>query len=407
MKLHQPFLFLVLLALSLAAVASAEITIEIDPLRKRQAVQWGADIKLTLKSVDQGNTAAVIDRFQELEMTVLRLPIFATRKLDDPFHDKVYRVAKLGHEAGMKIFLSVANGNGTGKDLHNASKFGDFLKSSNSNYLYKLGPQKYGAYLTGHLDALAERDIPVAVLGPFNEDPAKASALKAVFTAVGRGDYKRIGLETWSLKSGLSKARGLAGEVDIIGSHCYDDDKVIADSIWYQLSENATRKPTWFTESTRYRASGDSMEDTRTGIEHFISAVRGGAECIIIYQTAGRIVKYDANVRPRKFGSLKHFIANSRGAIVGSRTTSDDISTVTFRDDDKLQVHITHRGDNDESVRLSLLGPLRLHGDARRATWTDTDELPDKMIVAIEQDDVVLTLPPNSYIQLTGELSRR
>ena len=50
----------------LIASACDAAKVRINPSKQRQTVTFGADVKLTLRRVDEGNTEQAIDRFVEL-----------------------------------------------------------------------------------------------------------------------------------------------------------------------------------------------------------------------------------------------------------------------------------------------------------------------------------------------------
>ncbi|MDC2888787.1 hypothetical protein [Psychrosphaera algicola] len=55
---------------------AADTHLEIFPEQQKQQVKFGADIKLTIKNVAEGNTSKVMDRFIEMGMDMVRLPFF-------------------------------------------------------------------------------------------------------------------------------------------------------------------------------------------------------------------------------------------------------------------------------------------------------------------------------------------
>ena len=387
---------------------SEATTITIDPSELNQTVKFGADVKLTLKRVDDGNTEKVMDRFTELGMDMLRVPIYTTREMSDSFYDRVYRVSDIAENKGLKIFASVANGDGDqNNNLHHAEKFGSFLKCNCPYNVYNLNISAYSSYLDEYLMNMELNDAKVDVLGPYNEDNAANSDYSKIWGQMTNRDFQRIGVETWALQAGINKTPEVSDQLDIIGAHFYDDSAIPVaqhDEKWAEFVSAAGEKPAWFTESTRYEVSGASaMAQARMGIEHFIPAIRGGVERVIVYQTANRIVWYNGGVRPYRFSSLKHFIQNAKGPSVASETDDLDIKTVSFASEDNLSVHVTNSSSENKTVTLNLTSDFGANGTVTRTVWEEGVEGVANKYVLGGNSRWNVMIPANSYVHFDIE----
>ena len=383
-------------------------TITIDPAELNQSVKFGADIKLTLKGVDDGNTEQIMDRFVELGMDMVRVPIYTTRAMTDPFHERVYRVSDIAENKGLKLFASVANGDGDqNNNLHHKDKFASFLKCNCPNNIYNLNLTAYSNYLDEYLDNMEFNDAKVDILGPYNEDSAKNSDYRKIWDQMERSDFQRVGVETWALDAGINTTPNVIDQLDIIGAHFYDDSAIPVaqyDEKWSDLVVAAGDKPAWFTESTRYQVSGASaMEQARSGLEHFIPAIRNGVERVIIYQTANRIVWYNGGKRTYRFSSLKHFIQNAKGPSVTSETDDLDIKTVSFANEDNLSVHVTNSSSENKTVTLSLINDFGANGTVTRTVWEEGVEGVSNKYILGGNSRWDVTIPANSYVHFDVE----
>ncbi|WP_017446727.1 hypothetical protein [Gayadomonas joobiniege] len=402
-------LALTLATTGLSSQAVYASTITIDPADKNQSVAFGADIKLTLKGVDDGNTSAVMDRFVEMGMDLVRVPIYTTRDISDPFYERVYRVSDIAEDKGLKIFASVANGDGDqNNNLHHADKFASSFFCNCSYNLYNLNLTKYAAYLDDYLDNMQINDATVDILGPYNEDDADDSDYNKIWNQMVRNDFQRIGVETYALQAGINKVADVEDRLDIIGAHFYDDANFSyaqKDSKWNELV-TATNHPTWFTESTRYALGSTDLESARLGLEHFIPAIRGGAERVIIYQTANRLVWYNGGTRAYRFSTAKHFMTNADGQVAGSTSDDTDLTTVSFVNNGVLSVNITNKNSTDKTVTIQLQNGYKASGTVTRTIWTATDEGTANTYHLGNNASWNVTVPAGSYVHLDVPLNQ-
>lgn len=384
-------------------------TISINPANKNQAVTFGADIKLTLKGVDDGNTSGVLDRFVEMGMDMVRVPIYTTRDISDPFYDRVYRVADLAEDKGLKIFASVANGDGDqNNNLHHADKFKTSLFCNCTYNIYNLNLTAYAQYLDDYLDNMDINDASVDILGPYNEDDADNSDYSKIWSQMVRSDFQKIGVETYALQAGINKVDDVENQLDIVGAHFYDDTNFSytqKSTKWNELA-NTSSHPTWFTESTRYALGSTDLESARLGLEHFIPAIRGGAEKVIIYQAANRLVWYNGGTRAYRFSTAKHFISNANGQMVDSSSDDNELTTVSFVDNGNLSTNITNSGNSSKTVTISLQNGYKTAGLVSRTIWTDTAEGVANTYTLNNNASWNITVPAGSYVHLDIPLNQ-
>lgn len=389
-----------------AVGASAQtVSINVDPSDVRQNVKFGTDVKLTVSQVDSGNTAAVLDGFLDLGFDMVRVPIFASRTLEplDPYYEKVWRVSDQVEDRGMLVFASPANGNGE-IGLPGAQKHGDFLKSAGSVYTYGLDPALYAAYLDTYLNYMRLNDAAVTYLGLFNEDPAGASIYSATVSAMVDQSPLIIGGEYIWLQGTVSRASALRAVSDIIGSHFFDDG-VIADvdedGTWATLVANASPKPTWFTESTRYSRGNTNYLKLVNGLNHIIPAIQGGVERVVIYQGAPRLVTYQGNPIAYRYSGTKQFIAGSAGPVVGSSTSDISVRTVNFLNGNILHTNITNTNTVARTVTISLGGGYIAQGNSVQTNWAAGAEgVAEPTTVLDEANQWTVTVPAQSYVHI-------
>ncbi|KGK00098.1 BACON domain-containing protein [Thalassotalea sp. ND16A] len=380
-------------------------SISIFPSLVKQQVKFGADIKLTLKGVDEGNTGKIFDRFIEIGMDMVRVPIYASRSLDDSFYERVYRVADQAEDKGLKIFASVANRDGGDGSpvLHGEDKFHTSLKCNCSDNIYDLSYEAYSGYLHSYIENMALNDARVDFVGPFNEDRALTSDYQQLWDKMEHSSFSRVGAEFWGLERSISDTPSLRDQLDVIGSHFYDDIRIEPndyDNKWGELTSAANGKPVWFTESTRFNVSENEMINARTGIEHFIPAIRSGAERVVIYQAANRLVWYNGGKRAYRFSATKQFTSNATGNVVDSSSDDLAIKTVSFIDNDHLKINITNGDTSAKVTTINLQGDYSSLGSGEQALWTESVE---GELTGISFDDVscwTMTVPANSYLQL-------
>lgn len=394
------------LACATLGAAAQSVSITVDPSDVRQTVKFGTDIKLTVSAVDSGNTASILDGFQDLGFDLVRVPIFASRTLDpqDPFYDVVWRVSDLIEDRGMLLFASPANGDGE-VGLPGEQKHGDFLKSATSSYTYGLDPDLYAAYLDTYLNYMRVNDAAVTYLGLFNEDPAGAGIYSATLAAMTDTSPLIIGGEYIWLQGTVSRAAAMAGVSDIVGSHFFDDD-VIADasedSTWANLITNASPKSVWFTESTRFGRGSTNYMRLVNGLNHIIPAIQGGVERVVIYQGAPRLVNYQGVAQPYRYSGTKQFIASAAGSVVASTTSDYTVRTANFLDGNILHTNITNTETVDRTVTITLSGGYLAQGNSTQTNWSATAEgVAEPTNVLDEASSWTVTVPAQSYVHIS------
>ncbi|KGK00100.1 hypothetical protein [Thalassotalea sp. ND16A] len=398
-------MLLPLLLSGMAGMANSN-EISIFPGQVEQEVKFGADIKLTLKGVDEGNTEKIMDRFVELGMDTVRVPIYATRDITDPFYDRVYRVSDIAEDKGLKLFASVANGDGDlNGNLHGEVKFSDDLKciSGCNNNIYRLNFGLYSTYLDTYLQNMELNDASVSYLGPYNEDQADNDDYRKLWDKMNNSNYSRVGAEFWGLERSVEATPDLLDQLDVVGSHFYDDIRIAPedyDSTWADLTDAASGAPVWFTESTRYQVDSSEMTNTRSGIEHMIPAIRGGAERVFIYQTVNRLFWYNGGKRAYRFSATKQFTSNATGNVVDSSSDDLAIKTVSFIDNNQLKINITNGDTSAKVTTIYLEGDYSASGSGEQALWTESVEGELTNITFNGGSCWTMTIPANSYLQL-------
>lgn len=391
--------------LSAMTLSVSSETVTIDPSDKHQNVSFGADIKLTLNNVYEGDPDAVIEKFVDMGMDMIRVPIYTTRTINDDFYEKVYSVSDIAEDNGLQIFASVANGDGDeNNNLHHADKFSSALICSSCTYnLYSLNLTAYAKYLDDYLDNMDINDAHVDVLGPYNEDSADDSDYAKIWDQMVRNDFSRIGVETYALLAAAPKIDDVGDRLDIVGAHFYDDSEIDVEQLddeWATLVAKADTLPTWFTESTRYSQGSTDMEAARLGIEHFIPAIRGGVERVIIYQAANRLVWYNGGTRAYRFSATKNFITNASGQVVTSTSDNSDIKTVSFVNKDNLSINLTNSSDSDKTVTISLINDYKTNGLITRTVWQEGSEGASNSYTLNNNENWNVSVPAGSYVHL-------
>ncbi len=324
-------------------------------------------------------------------MDLVRMPIFGTRAIDDPYNQIIWDTAITAQEKGLLIFPSIANGDGVMNNLHNAAKFGSFLKCACPFNVYSLNYDAYSVFIDDYIDALRANGVSIDYLGPFNEDPAAASDYRKLWEKMTESEFSRVGVETWALKTGVTTAANVSEHLDIAGSHFYDDDK-IAEAEHTATWENfvsvasAANKPAWFTESTRFSIGETEMEKTVNGINQIFPAIRGGVERVIIYQAANRLVWYNGTGRNFRFRPLKQFITSSLDKKVAASTSNlNEIKVLAFVNEESnlLSINLTNKSAEDKSIRVQLKNSYKGDGTTTRTIFTN------------EQQGAVNTYPMN------------
>ncbi len=341
----------VLLVASSVNVAHAQ-TIKVYPGSPvGGGVTFGADVKLTLFKIT--DASAVNDKFNELGVDLVRVPIVAHWGSTDNRYDTIRDYVADAKQQGFSIFASVANTNGVAKpdgaldDAHGADKFPNWLKCSGAcapsdRGLYDVQLSRYKNYLQ---EVVNNQISGVNWVGPWNEDPATVND----YTKTDFGKLV-VGSELWSLEKSDANLIQLGGVIDIAGAHNYDNDSnlLVAYSDWKNF---VSKGGDWFTESTLF---GNSLAQ---GIAHMLPAISAGVRKVIIYQTVPRIVSNDGK-NTGKFNAVKEFIANSKGkgAALKVETNNANYVAAAFTSGSKLILHVCNISASTATVYVNLQG---------------------------------------------------
>lgn len=396
--------------------AIPDLEISFNASQLRQVVRFGADAKLSLLGYADGNTDQVSQRiFEEMDLTLFRVPIYSMRQADDPFYQNLVKVMKSAKAArpDIKFFASVANGDGDlNNNLHNADKFPPTMIGCCPNNVYGLNLTAYAKGIDQYLQMLEDNDLFIDYLGPFNEDPAGSEDYRRVFAQMEKlGNIKRVGLETWSLQAGIDRVESVQDQLDIVGSHIYDDDDIPKsqwESKWGELIKKSNI-PVWHTEATRYRTN-DNINNLVDGMANIIPAIRGGVEYVHFYQTTRRIVYYNGGVQPYKFSGFKSLVNSSTGKVVASSSASDvDVMLITFVDAKSASVHIVNTSNTKKVAKLKIEGGFYSLDPVTEILW-DEDNVEISSVKSLEErkspNEWNLNLPANSYMHIEIPLKR-
>lgn len=349
--------------------------VSIDPSSLLHEVKFGGDAKLTVKNWSDGATEKIASLLHEdIRLDMLRIPLYAMRTADDPFYENLIKVLNAVRDANRHttFFASVANGDGhKNNNLHNRNKFPESLIDNTGN-IYGLNLEKYAQLWDEYLTMLDENGFSIDYIGPFNEDPAKYSDYRKVFRKMQRrGDAKRVGIESWALTTAIRKAADMENQLDIVGSHFFDDkriDRRFWDAHWTRLIK-ATSRSVWFTEATRFRVP-DSIDNLLEGFAHSFSPIRSGVERVIFYQTVPRFVDYDGTIREKKYTALRNLVNNAHEKmVVPVSSTNVNISAIAFASDDKLSLHVLNLSNEKNTIRIKLESGYNTTGAITRHRW--------------------------------------
>ncbi len=384
--------------------------ITIDPGILRQNVVFGGDAKLSAKGWAEGNTQQVANLLHnEMKMDILRIPLYAMRDADDPFYQNVVDIMNATLEANpdVRFFASVANGDGDEENwLHGAAKFPDWMKTQPGN-IYNLNLEAYANVWDEYLLMIQDNDLYVNYVGPFNEDQANSNDYFQVFSNMGQlGDKGRVGVESWALQTAINTVLQLQGELDIVGSHFFDDETIPPqnwDSKWAELV-NKSAKPVWFTEATRFRIN-DNIDHLIWGMEHMFPSLRAGVEKLIIYQTVPRLVQYNGAIRPKKYTGVKNLVNNAYDKRVVPSVSSDlDIRLVAFAKDHELSIHLVNKKTSEVSFEINLANGYEAMGVVSKSAWTASQTGTTSEYAQVGSSWTE-TLPAWSYVHLSIPLN--
>lgn len=387
-----------------------DVLVTVDPATLNQNVVFGGDAKLSAKGWAQGNTQEVANLLHnEMKMDVLRTPLYAMRDAGDPFYQKVVDIMHATLEANpdVRFFASVANGDGDQQNwLHGPAKFPEWMKTQPGN-IYNLNLEAYANVWDEYILMLHDNDLDAQYIGPFNEDQANSSEYAEVFSNMEQlGSRSRVGVESWALQTAINTVNDLQGELDIVGSHFFDDETIPKhnwDSKWEELVINSAR-PVWFTEATRFRIP-DSIDHLLWGLAHAFPSMRSGVEKLIIYQTVPRLVQYNGTPRPKKYTGVKNLVNNAYDKrVVPSGSSDVELSVIAFAKEEELSLHIVNENFTDKMVDIGLENGYEAAGVVVKTLWTatETEESTENTQVGATWNE---SIPARSYVHLSIPLN--
>lgn len=384
--------------------------IEVNPSISYQEVVFGGDVKLTIKNYADGNTSLVSDKlFNQMNLKILRVPIFALQPISDPIYDDIVEVIKSAKavKPNVKIFASIANGDGYGQHHHGTKKFPSSWKCCSDN-VYRLNLTAYASYLDSFMQKMRDAGITIDYLGPWNEDPADDSDHKKVFDQMNHlGATQKVGLERWALTTSVSDVDDVEDRTDIIGSHFYDDG-VLGESNWdatWASLVNSSEDPVWYTESTRYSIN-DNIDRLIAGLDNIFPAMRSGVEAVIFYQACNRIVYANGSTPAIKYSGFKNLVNNASGKVMDSSSDDSAIKVVSFGDGTTLNVHILNTGTSSKMVSVRLTNGYSVSGAVTRTIW-DASNTEKSNSYTLNGDSMWnVACPANGYTHLNITLNQ-
>ena len=380
------------------------LTISINPKNTNQNVDFGGDGKLTIKDWAEKNVSVTAQKlYGDMDLNILRVPIFALQPINDSIYDNVITVIQAVQAVNpqVKIFASIANGDGYGADYHGASKFPESMRGCCDYNVYDLNLTAYAAYLDSFMQRMNEASINIDYLGPWNEDPASASDHSKTFAQMNNlGNTQKVGLERWGLLSSVSNVNDIEDHTDIIGSHFYDDDTISdKDATWASLV-NASSNPVWYTESTRY-STADNVGLLIAGMDNIFPSIRSGAEAVIFYQVVKRFVYANGSELPIKYSGFKNLVNNASGKAVAQTTSSDEnVSAVSFANGNTLSIHIINKNTSSQLASINLGNNQKASGTIVRTIWDEDNTEVSNQYNLGGNSAWNVTLPANSYVHL-------
>ncbi len=423
------YLFFWLWIISLSAFSHAEsIEAIVDLERLGTKLKHGVDGKLSLKGWADSPQAEDLCQvlFDEEGFSVFRMPIYAMRPVDDPFYDKVVKLAQLARKANPQVilFASVANGDGDqDNNLHNKHKFplsmlcGDEKKGCDNGRIYNLDLDAYAAYLDDFIRMMDKKGVSIDWIGPWNEDNASRRDVAYLWRRMEEEkDLVRVGLETWALQRGIEKVRSLQSKLDLIGSHFYDDEQGKAipkkrwDEKWQQLVK-LSKKPVWFTEATDYKeAEIDEAKYLVKALERLIVAANAGIEGIIYYQTVPRIIGYDGKPVSLKHSGLFNFIRKSRDAhrVGSTRLENPNIWLYAHYNEAEnlLGIHIANSDSSKQTIDIQVHGGKLGQLPKEASLWNESQTDESVSIIEASDEGCLLVVPPVSYAYVEISVSQ-
>ncbi|WP_372756144.1 T9SS type A sorting domain-containing protein [Mariniflexile sp.] len=385
--------------------------IVIDPAEANQAVVFGGDNKLTVKAWAEGNTNSVSSKlFRDMNLKILRVPIFALQPITDAIYDNVITVINSvkSYNPDVKIFASIANGDGYGVDHHGAAKFPSGWTGCCDYNVYKLNLTAYAAYLDSFMQRMTDAGITVDYLGPYNEDPGDDSDyLKIIDQMKKLGSTKMVGVERWGLLTSIADVDDVEDRVEVVGSHFYDDTTIAEadwDSTWASLVAKS-EDPVWYTESTRY-STGDNIGLLIAGLDNIFAPIRGGVESVIFYQVCKRFVYANGSPLTVKYSGFQNIVNNAEGKVITSSSNNGNIKVVVFGDGTTLDVHIINKNTSNTNVDLQLLNNYKGNGTVTRKIWTASYTGTSSNFSLTNESNWNIELPATSYSHLKVTLDK-
>lgn len=402
--------FRILLFISVYSFSQTDI-ITINPQETHQNVVFGGDNKLTVKAWAEGSTYNVSRLlYQDMNLKILRIPIFALQDITDPIYDNVISVVNSVkfYNPDVKIFASIANGDGYGADIHGAPKFPSGWTGCCPSNVYNLNITRYSAYLDSFMQRMEDAGITVDYLGPYNEDPGGNSDYSKITAQMTKlGDTKMVGLERWALGDAVDNVDDVENQVSFIGSHFYDDEKIPEsdwDSTWASLVQKSEH-PVWYTEATRY-SIGDNIGLLIAGMDNIFAPIRGGAEVVIFYQVCKRFVYANGSKLPIKYSGFQNIVNNAEGKLISSTSNNNNIKTVVFGKDDTIDVHVINKNTTNNVVNLQLLNSYLGNGVVDRKLWTASDTETESNYTLNNNANWNISVPANSYSHIKVTLNK-
>lgn len=386
---------------------SADLTADINPATLLQDVTFGGDGKLTIKDWAEKDVESTSEYlFSDMQLQVLRIPVFALQSISDPIYDNVITVVQAvkNQNPNVKIFASIANGDGYGNHYHGADKFPGWMKGCCPYNVYDLNLTAYADYLDRFIDRMNDAGVEIDYLGPWNEDPADESDHRKVFDQMDNlGSTLRVGLERWGLQTSIDDVEDVMWQIDISGSHFYDDVNIPEsewENKWGQLV-NISSNPVWYTESTRY-TTNDGIEHLVNGMNNIFPAIRSGAENITFYQVVKRFVWANGTILPVKYSGFKNLVNNATGKrLVPSNTSVNNVKVVAFAKNKNLSLHFINLDPmNNKTTRISLQNGYKAEGTVTRTIWTSSNTGSSNSYNLGGNSAWNITIPAESYVHL-------
>lgn len=387
------------------SVFSQTNSITINPTDLKQKVIFGGDAKLSIKNWAEGNTNMVSQKlYGDMNLKILRIPIFALQPITDGIYDNVITVINSvkSKNPNVKIFASIANGDGYGTDYHGATKFPSSWIGCCASNLYSLNLTTYAVYLDSFMTRMSNAGVTIDYLGPWNEDNADDSDHFKVFSQMTKlGFTQKVGLERWGLQSSVTDVDDVEDQTDIIGSHFYDDTTISEsnwDSTWVSLI-SASANPVWYTEATRYKTN-DNIDNLIAGMDNIFPAITGGSQGIIFYQACPRFVYANGTTLPIKYTGFQNLVNNAEGNIINTTSNNIAIKVIAFGNETNVDVHIINKNQIESSVDLQFSNGYWGVGIVNRKTWSSTNTGLLTTISLTGNAGFNVSIPANSYVHL-------